>query len=360
MGDVPDIDAAPPCTTANAFGNEITSPVGGTGVALVTAKFNTGQTQDVAISLTTDTVILAGDGAGTFAGGSLLGTASTQVAIEDFDLIGSRKDLLLLTPTSVVVRQQSEAGGAGNFLAEQALTGPFTNAKLASTPIIDPDVTLNNSFSSRSVGNMGLNGVADVAIHDDAGNTPFLSLGTAGTFQRGTSVGAAGDELVLVAQIDKANDADLVLVDAAGNVKLALSNGSDGFQAPTIIATGAVGGGVAVGNFDGDTFLDLVVSTSQGGVIYLQNSASPGVFTQQTGAFTEILGAPLMVGDVNKDGLDDVITPTAVVMQCPTTHAFTQKEPINATQPAILVDVTGNGKLDLLRLSGTDLVVRVQ
>jgi hypothetical protein len=47
-------------------------------------------------------------------------------------------------------------------------------------------------------------------------------------------------------------------------------------------------------------------------------------------------------------------------MQCPTTRVFTQVEPLDAAQPAVLADVNGNGKVDLLRLSGTDLVVRLQ
>jgi len=341
MIDGPEIDAAPACTTATAFGAPITSAVGGTGVALVVAKFDAGASQDVAISVTTDTVILSGNNDGSFAAGQTLGTASIAIAADDFDLIGARKDLLLVTAGGVVVRLQKENGPAGVFDTEQALTGPFTNANAA------------------GVAELGGNLIADVAIHDDAGITPFISNATAGTFSRGTTVGAGGDQLVLVRQIDNANDADALLVDSAGNVKLALSNGSDGFGTPTVVATGAIGRGVAVGKFDDDNLPDLIVATAAGGVVYLQNAGSPGTFTS-TATFTEISGATLMVADVNGDGLDDVVTPTAAVLQCPTTHALTQKEPIDATPPALLVDVTGNAKLDLLRLSGTDLIVRVQ
>ncbi len=339
MVDIPIEDAAPPCVAPNTLGSPITNAVGGAGVALAIGKFDTGQTIDLAVSITTDTAILAGNGAGTFTASQMLGTPSIAVVAEDFDITGIRDDLVLLSAGAVVAKQQNETM-IGTFDADQPLTGPFTNA------------------SNIGVAEFGGNLVADVAITDDAGLTPFISLASPGTFSRGTSVGATGDKLVLVRQIDKASDADAVLVDAAGNVKLALSDGSDEFAAPVTIATGAIGG-IAVGNFSDDTFLDLIVVTANGGTVFVQDSANPGTFTMGS-SFTEVQGVALAVGDVNADGLDDVLTPTAVVLQCPTTHALTQRELIDAAPPAVLVDVTGDSKVDLLRLSGTDLIVRVQ
>jgi hypothetical protein len=336
------LDAPPACTTSHTFGAPITSAVGGTGVALAVARVDVGAVLDLVVSVTTDTTTLIGDGAGSFGSAANLGTASTGVVIDDFNQITDvRQDLMLFTSTSAVIRLQN-AASPGTFQAEQALTGPFTNVNAAAS------------------GGLSGTGTPDFVLHDDAGNTTFEQL-TGGNFSRENTVGDAGDQLIFVGSIDRDNDDDALFVDAAGNVKLSISNNSGVLQPPTIVATGATGRGVGLGRFDDDMFLDIMVATATGGEVYLQNSASPGVFTKQTGTFGGITSTvPLMVGDVNDDGLDDVVTPTAVVMQCPTTRVFTQVEELDATAPSLLVDISGNGKLDLLRLSGTDLVVRLQ
>ena len=333
------LDAPPACTTATSFGNDISSAVGGTGVAMAIGRFDNGAVNDVAVAVTSDTVILLGNNAGAFTVSQTLTEPAIALAVDDFDNI--RDGVVAVTATSATMRRQTAAGVFG---AAQPLDGPFTGA----------DAAIG--------GELGATLVPDVVIGTGAGAIAFTSnLGTLGTFTKGDTVGAAGDAVVFVGQIDKDNDEDLIFVDGSGNVKLALSDGTDGSFGPLAqIATGATGRGVGVGNFDDDNFLDLVVATAAGGEIYLQNSASPGVFTKQTGTFGGIQStAPLLVGDLNGDTLDDVVTPTTVVLQCPTTRVFTQVESIDAAR-GLLGDVNGDSKLDLLRLSGTDLIVRLQ
>jgi len=337
------LDAPPACTTSSAFGAEITSAVGGAGVALQVARFDNGNIADVAVAITTDVAILLGTNDGSFGSISLVGTPAIGFVVDDFDLQDVRKDLVMVSGAGAIGRRQNPAS-PGTFLAEQPLTGPFNNV----------DAVGVGAFDNGNI-------TADLVVHDDSGATVFEQLqGTPGTFSRENTVGDAGDKLVFAGTIDRENNSDALFVDATGNVKLAVTDTSGVLQPPTIVATGATGLGVGVGLFDDDNFLDLVVATVDGGEIYLQNSASPGVFTKQTGTFGGIKStAPLLVGDINGDGLDDVVTPNTIVMQCPTTRVFTQVESINAAN-GVLANVDGNSKLDLLRLAGTDLIVRLQ
>jgi hypothetical protein len=328
------IDAPPPCTTPSGFGAEMSFDVGAVGKALAVGALDGMAGRDVVIAVGTDTIVMHGDNAGTFSNPKGLGSVAGSIVIEDFDGIGF-DDLILVNVggTSVVTRLQTSGGV---FAAEAALTGPFAN--------------LHDAFAGQLDGNLR----ADLIVVDDAARTVFTSNFN-GTFSKDNVFGAAGDEVVFVGQIDGETVDDAILVSTAGNVKLAADASGAGVQ----IATGATGRGVGVGNFNDDTLLDLMVASSDGGHVYIQNPA--GTFTEQPGAIAGITSTqPLLVADVNGDGTDDIITANRVVLQCPTTRVFTQIENINAKSPVILVDVTNNGKPDLLRLEGTALKVRVE
>ena len=248
-----------------------------------------------------------------------------------------RDDLALVDVggTNVVIRRQNPMGAAGSFLAEQPLAGPFTNLHRAAIGFLDNTLLR-----------------PDLYIEDDVERRVWSGSGTPGAFIReNITIGAAGDQLLRVLDLDGVDVDDTVLVDGSGNVKLSLGN-----QAPTVIGTGATGRGAALGNFNGDTLLDLVVTTANGGILFFQDAANPGTFIMQAGLIPEVTGDSLQVLDVNGDGTDDIVTPTRIVLQCPGGNAtFTQVEGFNSTQPSLFRDVNGNGKPDLLRLEGSSL-----
>lgn len=337
------IDAPPACTTATAFGGEtsFTVDLGATGVSLAVGKFDAGNTVDVAVAIGSDVVILHNDGTGGFVNPLKLGSVAGQVLVEDFDATGS-DDLILVEVggTNIAERRQVSPG---NFAAAQPLDGPFANLHRAAIGFLD--------------GNL----VPDLYVEDDNARRQFTAnLGNPGTFTReNTTIGAAGDELVTILELDKTGRDDTVLVDGGGAVKVSLGSAA----APGTIGQGdaTTKHGVAFGNFNGDALPDMIVATANGGVLYFQDPANPGTFVQQAGLVGDVTGGSLQVLDVNGDGTDDIVTPTHVVLQCPGGGAkFTQVEAIDAAQPALLVDVNKNGKPDLLRVEGDTLKVRLQ
>jgi hypothetical protein len=340
------IDAPPPCTTANMFGAEMAFPIGAVGVGLAVNRLDLGTTLDVAVAVTTGVTILHGDGTGNFGTPTQVDTPAIGVAIDDFDIVDVRKDLVIWSGNSAVIRRQDPAN-AGTFLAAQPLAGPFTNVRNVAIEFFDN-------------GNL----LADLLVQDDVERRVYTqNAGTPGAFARTASTtGAPGDDLVLAREVDGVNRGDALFVDQAGNAKLSLSSNGGVLQAVDTIATGATGHAAAFGNFDGDTVPDLVIATAAGGVIFLQNPGVPGTFTQRPGTITGVIGDALSVTDINLDGTDDIVVPGSVVLQCPGAPAgvFSQVESVSSVAPSVLVDINGNGKPDLLRLVGTNLVVRLQ
>ena len=177
---------------------------------------------------------------------------------------------------------------------------------------------------------------ADVLVYDAAaGSRVYTSNGTPGTFSRNNNlVGTGADELVLIKQIDAAQRAD-ALFTSGTDVKLSLQTNAGGFQALSTITSMASSKGVAVGQFDGDALLDIMVSTAQGLVLFRQVAAAPGTFQMQGVVSPLQSAAPMLVADINNDGRDDLILANTAILQCaPATSGgpgiFTQVETITA------------------------------
>lgn len=335
------IDSPPACTTAPVFGPEASYPLGapGTGLGFGNLDANSpNPTIDVAIAIGTEISVLHNDGTGALGTPASINTPADGVIVEDFTL-DVRVDIVAWkTGGTSVVERQHDTVVRGNYLAEQPLPGPFTGIVTVKLGFLD------GAFNP------------DLLVHDASERRVYTSnLGTLGTFAKEETVGAAGDDLVLVTDLDALSNDDAAFVDQSGNVKVSLSSGSLG---PTdTIATGARPLAVAFGKFDDGNSLDAIVGTANGGVIYTQDTV--GTWTQAPGTIFGVTEA-MTVLDVNGDTTDDLVLGNGVLLQCPTTHVFTQFTPLAITSPYAFVDLTKDGKPDLVRVDGAMLKVRIQ
>jgi hypothetical protein len=349
----PTIDSSPPCVTAATFLPEQSFAIGATGTALAIAQLDRVIGRDVAIAVGDGVQLMLGDNAGSFGSGMKIpaptGIQVDRLVIDDFDNDGD-SDLVVWgdAGTGIAEIRQDRTTNPPTYLTPQPLTGPFTGLQAVVAGYLDGAVL-----------------VADLLVKDSGGARVYTSsLGTLGTFipYSSTVPGIVGnDTLAAVEDLNGAGNDDAVFVSAAGEVKIVL-------DAPTFGTTKTVGSGVrerwvGIGNLDGDTSLDLIVGTGEGGVIYRGDGA--GTFTQVPGTIASVTGASIQVIDVNGDGKADLVLPNRLVYQCaPATTGgpgvFSQFDPLEGGGPALFADVTGDGKPDLLRIVGTELRVRVQ
>jgi hypothetical protein len=326
------VDAPPACAASNTFGSEMAFPIGGTGVAFTVASLDPGGTLDVAIATGNEIVVLHGNGLGTaFGNPTVVATPAIGVAAEDFTADG-QNDLISWVADSVVMHERT---GGGMFLAPVSLPGTFA--------------AVTNAIADDLLGVPRL----DLIVQDDNGRRVFEgSAAASGVSTTAINLGAAGDDLILTDNIDGQGERDVLFVDQAGTVKL-----SRGLAAVTTIATGATGRAAAIGQLDGQGLRDLVIATPSGGRIFTQGPA--GTFTQDPRVIPGVTGDTLVVADINNDGLDDIVAPGSITMQC-AGGVYTQVESLSSVAPALLRDLDNDGKPDLLRVVGTDLLVRLQ
>jgi hypothetical protein len=91
-----------------------------------------------------------------------------------------------------------------------------------------------------------------------------------------------------------------------GGLVILLGNGDGSFQPPTLYSTGDVAG-IAMGDFNGDGILDIVLTdNAQQNVIFFTGNGN-GTFTQQSPSIsTSAAARGVVVADFNGDGTDDV------------------------------------------------------
>jgi hypothetical protein len=348
--------------------------------------------------------VLLNNGKGTFAAPLLFVTDQNPVAVAAGDFLGDGKlDLVVANHDSNDVsllagdgngvfeapRDVSQVGlgnGAivaadfnGDGVTDLAVAHPF-GASLHTIDILlnNGDGTFRKSISltpSGSVagmvaGDFNGDGKMDLAVSTtDGSSNPviavFLGNGN-GTFKKAIdSLSTNGLSSLAVGEFNGDTSLDLVGVDNADNlVDVLLGNGNGTFQAAINVATGKHPTAVAVADFNGDGNADLAVTNNGDSTVGVLFGNGNGTFGTQTtyavsGGETNVTAA-----DLNGDGHPDLVVaynaplkPNVDVLLNKGDGTFAKAVAYFAGGPATdpvtvaVADITGDGKLDIVTVN---------
>ena len=297
-----------PATQAFSFGIPSSPVTGKTPSSVAAADLNGDGIPDVVTGNSdADTLtILLGGGGGRFteAPGSPVatGSAPSRVAIGDFNSDGK----LDLAETNYNSGTVTILLGNGD--------GTFTSA-------LNSPVAVGRGTLSVAVGDFSGDGILDLATANVVDNTVTILLGNGnGTFSQAANspqrVVGSSPSSVAVGDFNRDGKLDLVVaVVGPNNVSILLGNGDGTFTeaANSPVGVGLTPYSVAVADFNGDGIPDLVTANDAGvngnpGTVTILLGAGDGKFTEATGSPIPVGINPLIVeaGDFNADGKVDL------------------------------------------------------
>ena len=281
------------------------------------------------------------------------GTSPQAVAVGDFNGDG-KLDVAVVNGNSNTVSVML-GNGDGTFQAK-------TDFATGSTP------------RGIAVGHFTSSGNLDIAVTNFASNTVSVLLGNGdGTFQakKDTAVGS-GPIGIAVSDFNSDGNSDLVVTnstDPAGTVSVLLGQGNGSFSPQVAYAVNSTPVSVAVGDFNGDGVMDLVVANNNtnANVVTVLLGNSNGTFGAKASLPVGSDPVSVAVADFNNDLKLDIVVAdqqgnTVSVMLGNGDGTFqSHVEYFTAASPngVVVGDFNGDGKLDLAVSAGNGNTVSV-
>ena len=255
----------------------------------------------------------------------------------DLNVILGNGDGTFQTPISLNI-------AASGFFPEAIAVGDFTSSHLLDVAVWAMNATTGNS-----------------EVHIYLGNgTGSLTYKATYAVPNSSTFNPSPNSLV-AADVNGDGKLDLVALTPYNGVFIFLGNGDGTFQAPVAYTIGCTGScnGLAVGDLNGDGKPDLAIANFTGMSILL--NAGSGTFGAATyyasGIGGVIAGGGIAIGDVNGDKKPDVVVTASnigvIVYLNQGGGVFTVKGtvgsiPIGPTNNVVLADINNDKKLDIV------------
>lgn len=211
------------------------------------------------------------------------------------------------------------------------------------------------TYASEDFDSDGITNVAEAG----AGTNPFFKASNA-TFSFSSSITAVTNTSFIVAanlegHAEGDYDLDLVVVNQDNNAVSIFLNGNGTFGSATNYNFGANGRYAALGDFDGDSILDIAVTSPANDIVQILTGSGTGTFVQAASYNAGDGCRGVVTGDFNGDGKRDLATAdrtagTVTLLTGNGNSTFTTQSSFTVGQnPQIIIsaDFDNDGDLDI-------------
>jgi hypothetical protein len=294
------LDVASPVTNLT-FSNLYTGVAGDFWYFITTGDFNKDGKPDIAaVNISTDFVaILMGGGDGSLSAPTYYATGREPVAVTVADFNGDGNADLATSNLDGDSVSIFLGNGDGTFGPQT--TVPFTKPNGQAT---DPAASATGDFNG--------DGKLDLAVALQSASSIGIVLGNGdGTFQNYVAYDVvSGPSGVVAGDFNQDGKLDLAVSDGNG-VSILLGNGDGTFQTSQLVSVLPQLVGIIAADFNGDGKLDLLAIADAGpsSGVYVLLGNGDGTFQPPTGYLTGSSTISATVGDLNADGILDLVVP---------------------------------------------------